>query len=71
VWHQFEGQEVEFLTIRDSLLTKVERCRALCRPDELANSLVFAERYHVSQGFHHFGHVRNMISEVMNLSISF
>ena len=34
-------------------------------PDELASPLVFAERYHVSQGFHHVGHVRNMISEII------
>ncbi len=47
------------------MLTKLERCRALCRPDALASPLVFAERYHVSQGFHHFGHVWNMISEVI------
>ena len=47
------------------MLAQLERCRALCRPDELASPLVFAEGYHVSQGFHHFGHVRNMISEVI------
>ena len=40
-------------------------CRAFCCPDELASPLVIAERYHVSQGFHHIGHVRNMISEVI------
>ena len=58
-------QEVEFLTFRDSLLTKLERCRALCCLDDLASPLIFAERYHVSQGFHHFDHLRNMISEVI------
>ncbi len=42
--------EVEFLTVRDSLLRKLERCRALCRPYELASPLVFAERYHVGRG---------------------
>ena len=39
------------------MLAKLERCRVPCRPDEFANPLVFAERYHVSQGFHHFVHV--------------
>jgi hypothetical protein len=38
---------------------------AFCCPDELASPLVFAESYHVSQGFHHFGHVWNIISEVI------
>jgi len=33
--------EVEFLKVRDSLLTKLERCRALCRPDEIVSPLVF------------------------------
>ena len=28
--------------------------------------MVFAERYHVSQGFRHFGHVWNMIAEVFH-----
>ena len=53
------------MTVRYSLLAKLERCRAFCCPDELASPLVFAERNHVSHGFHHFGHVRNMISEVI------
>ena len=43
----------------------MERCRALYHPDELVSPLILAERYHVLQGFHHFGHVRNMISEVV------
>jgi hypothetical protein len=30
--------------------------------------MVFAERYHVSQGFHHFVHVRNIISEVIRVA---
>jgi len=33
--------EVEFLKVRDSLLTKLERCRALCRPEEIVSPLVF------------------------------
>ena len=41
---------------------------ALCRPDELAGPMIFAIRYHVSQGFCHFGHDWGMISEVVHES---
>jgi hypothetical protein len=32
--------------------TAIADQQQVCRPDELASPLVFAERYHVSQGFH-------------------
>jgi hypothetical protein len=41
-------QEVEFLTFRDSLLTKLKGDRVLCCPDKLAGPLVFTKRDHVS-----------------------
>ncbi len=41
-------QEVKFLAVRDSLLTKLESGEAFCRPDKLASPLVFPERNHVS-----------------------
>ena len=43
--------------IRYSLLIKLGSGEALHRQDELANPLVYAERYHILQRFHHVGHV--------------
>ncbi len=41
-------QEIKFLAVRDSLLTKLESGGAFCHPDKLASPLVFTERNHVS-----------------------
>ena len=61
-------KEVEFLIVRHSLLIKLGSGEALRRQEELAYPLVYAERYHISQSFHHVGHVWDKISEVIRES---